>query len=73
MTAAVLEAASCPTACPDEALRGIGVPKRNIKTKLQINTSPAAVINTMCAPSMGEGIERYRIIPEGVSPLLASW
>jgi len=27
-------------------------PKRNIKTKLQINTSPAAGINTMCAPSM---------------------
>jgi len=27
----------------------------------------------MCAPSMGEGIERYRIIPEGVNPLQASW
>gem|GEM_PF-6065536 len=49
------------------------VPKRNIKTKLQINTSPAAGINILCAPSMGEGIERYRIIPEGVNPLQASW
>jgi len=27
----------------------------------------------MWAPSMGEGIERYRIIPEGVNPLRASW
>jgi len=27
----------------------------------------------LCAPSMGEGIERYRIIPEGVNPLQASW
>jgi len=43
------------------------------KTKLQIYTSPQHVINTLCAPSMGEGIERYRIIPEGVSPLQASW
>jgi len=42
------------------------------KTKLQIYTSPQHVINTLCAPSMGEGIERYRIIPEGVSPLQAS-
>jgi len=43
------------------------------KTKLQIYTSPQHVINTLCAPGMGEGIERYRIIPEGVSPLQASW
>jgi len=27
----------------------------------------------LCAPSMGEGIERCRIISEGVNPLQASW
>jgi len=62
MTAAAFEATSCP--------RG-----RNeiYKLKSQFNASPAAGINTLCAPSMGEGIERYRIIPEGVNPLRASW
>ena len=42
-------------------------------TKLRTNTEPQAGINILCAPSMGEGIERYRIIPEGVNPLQASW
>ena len=62
MTAAAFEATSCP--------RG-----RNeiYKLKSQFNASPAAGINTLCAPSMGEGIERYRIISEGVNPLQASW
>jgi len=43
------------------------------KQKLQHNTSPRHAINILCAPSMGVGIERYRIIPEGVNPLQASW
>jgi len=42
------------------------------KTKLEFYNSPAAGINILCVPSMCEGIERYRIIPEGVSPLEAS-
>jgi len=62
MQAWAFEAASCPTR-PNEVK----------KTKLQNNTSPQACICIVCAPSMGEGIERYRIIPEGVNPLQASW
>jgi len=62
MTAWVFEARHCPT-----------LPNEIKKTKLQICTEPQAGINILCAPSMGEGIERYRIIPEGVNPLQASW
>jgi len=57
MLAWAFEAASCPTR-PNEVK----------KTKRQDNISPQACISTMCAPSMGKGIERYRIIPEGVNP-----
>ena len=62
MTDWVFEARHCPTLLNEIK-----------KTKLDSNTEPQAGINILCAPSMGEGIERYRIIPEGVNPLQASW
>jgi len=47
--------------------------KRGTKIKLQNNTSPQACINFLCAPSMGEGIERYRIMLGVLNPLQATW
>jgi hypothetical protein len=44
-----------------------------IPTKLSAEDEVAPIVNVLCAPTMGTGIEDTENIPEGESPLPATW